>query len=160
MPQYFAAVLARREDKWIGDEIELGEIEDLDALVEQVRDRADGGTALLFLEEDDEYLAILRVDGDGDPRAFITDSRAIVTSPLAALVMEDTPVDDAEDDEDEGTRPEAEPAGDADIVKDLGINAKKLLALCAEKGMLPGDVVNAICEKVGCVDILDELRVV
>ena len=41
---------------------------------------AEGGTALFFLEENDEYLAIVRVDGDGDPRTFISDGRAVGTS--------------------------------------------------------------------------------
>jgi hypothetical protein len=44
--QYFAAVLARAEGDWSGQEIDLDEYEDLDGVVEALRDLADGGLAL------------------------------------------------------------------------------------------------------------------
>lgn len=159
MPQYFAAVLARSDDEWSGREIDMDTVEDLDSLVESMRDLADGGTALFFLEEDDEYLAIARVDGDLDPRTFISDDRAVQTSPRAALVMEDiVVVPESDDDEEEGIKPDPEPVGDTDIVADFGTDAATLVQLCIEEGMLPADVITAICEKAGCADALDDLR--
>ena len=158
---YFAAALVQGADGWSAREVDMDAVEDLDSLVELLRDSADGGTALFFLEEDDEYLAIVRVDGDGDPRTFISDDRAVGTSSRAALIMEDvTPPEEAEpdDDEDEGTRPDAEVAGDADIVASFGVSADSLVALCQTEGMLPGDIVTAVCEKAGCVEVLDEIR--
>jgi putative tRNA adenosine deaminase-associated protein len=158
---YFAAALARSTEGWGGREIDMEHVEDLDTLVELLRDVAEGGTALFFLEEDDEYLAIVRVDGDGDPRTFISDDRAVGTSSMATLVMEDlAPAEDVEPDEDddEGVRPDAEVAGDAEIVATFGIPAEALVALCATEGMLPADIVTAICEKAGCADTLDEIR--
>jgi putative tRNA adenosine deaminase-associated protein len=159
VPHYFAAALSRTDDDWSGRELDMSLFEDLDGVVEHLRDLADGGTTLLFLEEDDEYLAIVRVDGDRDPRAFISDDRAVRTSALAALLMEDLAVDDpSEDDEEEGVRPDPEAAGDTDVVADLGTPADTLVELCAEEGMLPGDIITAICEKAGCGDVLDTLR--
>ena len=158
---YFAAALVQSSDGWSAREVDMDTVEDLDSLVESLRDAADGGTALFFLEEDDEYLAIVRVDGDGDPRTFISDDRAVGTSPLAALVMEDvTPPEeaDADEDDDEGVRPDAEIAGDAEIVASFGVSADQLVGLCATEGMLPADIVTAVCEKAGCADALDELR--
>jgi putative tRNA adenosine deaminase-associated protein len=158
---YFAAALVQLSDGWSAREVDMDNVEDLDSLVESLRDSADGGTALFFLEEDDEYLAIVRVDGDSDPRTFISDDRAVGTSNLAALIMEDVTAPeeaDAEDDDDEGTRPDAEVAGDADIVASYGVSAETLVELCQTEGMLPADIVTAICEKAGCVDALDEIR--
>lgn len=158
---YFAAALVQSADGWSGREIDMDEVEDLDSLVETLRDVADGGTALFFLEENDEYLAIVRIDGDGDPRTFISDDRAVSTSDLAALIMEDVaPVEEPEgdDEDDEGTRPDSEPAGDADVLATLGVPAERLLALCATEGLLPADIVSAICEKAGCAEAVDELR--
>lgn len=159
---YFAAALAQSPDGWSGREIDMETVEDLDSLVETLRDlSSDGGAVLFFLEEDDEYLAIVRVDGDADPRTFISDDRAVGTSDLAALVMEDvTPPEEAEgdDDDDEGTRPDAEVAGDVEVVASFGISGKRLVELCATEGMLPADIVTAICEKAGCADVLDEVR--
>jgi len=158
---YFAVALAQSTGGWHGQEVDLDGVEDLDSLVEMLRDIADGGTVLFFLEEDDEYLAVVRVDGDSDPRTFISDDRAIFTSAHAALLMEDVaPPEDVEldDDDDEGTRPDAEVAGDADIVASYGISSDRLVELCATEGMLPADIVTAICEKAGCADVLDETR--
>ena len=156
---HFAAVLAQTPKGWIGREVDMTTITDLDELADEMRDVAKGGTAVLFLEEDDEYLAIVRVDGDKDPRTFISDDRAVGTSPLAELVMQDIvapePVDD---DEEEGIKPEPEAVGDTEIVADLGISSAVLLDLCTEEGYLPADVMTAICEKAGCIDVLDEVR--
>ena len=158
---YFAAALAQSAAGWSGREIDMEEVEDLDSLVELLRDIAEGGTALFFLEENDEYVAIVRVDGDRDPKTFISDDRAVGTSPLASLVMEDVapPEEvDIDEDDDEGTRPDAEVAGDTSIVESLGISPETLIDLCATEGMLPADIVTAICEKAGCADALDHLR--
>ena len=158
---YFAAALAKSPDGWSGREVDMDAVEDLDALVETLRDFADGDTVLFFLEEDDEYLAIVRVDGDRDPHTFISDDRAVGTSALAAMVMEDVaPPEEAEadDDDDEGTRADAEVAGDIEIVAPFGVSGEALVALCATEGMLPADIVTAICEKAGCPEALDELR--
>jgi putative tRNA adenosine deaminase-associated protein len=158
---YFAAALAQSPDGWSGREIDMESVEDLDSLVETLRDLSADGTVLFFLEEDDEYLAIVRVDGDRDPRTFISDDRAVGTSALAALVMEDVaPPEEAEsdDDDDEGTRPDAEVAGDVEVVASFGVPGDRLVALCATEGMLPADIVTAICEKAGCADVLDEVR--
>lgn len=156
---YFAAALAQTSDGWSGREVDMETVEDLDSLVEYLRDLGD--TVLFFLEEDDEYLAIVRVDGDGDPRTFISDDRAVGTSDLAALVMEDVaPPEEAEaeEDDDEGTRPDAEVAGDVDVVASFGVSGDKLVELCATEGMLPADIITAICEKAGCADVLEEVR--
>jgi putative tRNA adenosine deaminase-associated protein len=54
--------------------------------------------------------------------------------------------------------PEAEPAGDADLLADLGVPARQLLALCAQEGMLPADITAEICQALGCGDEVEELR--
>jgi hypothetical protein len=33
-----------------------------------------------------------------------------------------------------------------------------LIQLCAEEGALPSDVIASLCERAGCLDVLDELR--
>ena len=157
MSQYFAALIHRSSDGWRGEEMLLDDIEDLDGLVDEVRDRADG-LALVFLEEDDEYFAVVRIDGDRDARTFISDVRAIDTFPLAARIMEDeVPIEPAADDDD-SPPPVTIPAGDPTIVEDLGVSSAALIALCGEEGLLPADVITAICTKAGCADVLEEVR--
>ena len=162
---YFAAALARAEGGWTGVELDLSEIEDIEQLTEALRDLSGEGEgpALLLLEEDDEHLAIVRVDGGAgsldEPRVFLSDRRAVQASDVAQMLWEEAevPVDD-EDDEDEGTRPIAEPVGDTTVFADLGTPGDELLRLCAEEGLLPADVLTAVCERAGCDDVLEQLR--
>jgi putative tRNA adenosine deaminase-associated protein len=162
---YFAAALTRTESGWTGVELDLSDVEDLDQLADALRDlTGDGpGPALMLLEEDDEHLAIVRVDGGAgsleEPRVFLSDRRAVLASDVAQMLWEDVEVPvDEEDDEEEGTRPIAEPVGDAAVLADLGTPAAELLALCAEEGLLPADVLTAVCERAGCEDVLESLR--
>lgn len=162
---YFAAALAHAVSGWSASEVDLDEVEDLEALAELLRElTGDGdGPALLLLEEDDEYVAVVRVDGGPgsleEPRVFLSDRRAVQASEVAAMLWEDSPLVDAvPDDDDEGTRPVAEPVGDAGLLADLGICAEDLLELCAEEGLLPADVLTALCERAGCLDALEQLR--
>lgn len=159
---YFAAALARSADGWTGRELELDDVADLDGVADLLRDVAEehaATVALMFLEENDEYFLVVRVDGDGDARAFISDVRAVETSELAAMLYEDT-ADPAPvpEDEEESPRPEGDPGGDDTLLADLGTRATKLRELCAEEGLLPADVISTLCERAGCADVLEELR--
>ena len=161
---YFAAALARTEAGWTGEELDLDEIADLEALTDVLRDlTGDGeGPGLLLLEEDDEYVAVVRADGGSsslsEPRVFLSDQRAVQQSDVAAMLWEERTATEDEDDDDEGTRPVAEPVGEAGLLADLGTPADDLLALCAEEGRLPADVLTEVCERAGCLDVLEELR--
>ncbi len=177
---YFAAALTHSRSGWDATELDLGEVEDFIELADLLReldDKAD--TALLFVEEDDIYVAIVRVDGADDPRVFVSDVRAGEESRIAALLLDEigTPapapllvedelvelVDDdaaeeAVEDDDNAASTDVVPAGDSDVMADLGTPAAALLALCAHEGMLPADVITSVCEKAGCVDELEEVR--
>jgi putative tRNA adenosine deaminase-associated protein len=169
---YFASALARTGDKWTGHELDLGEVEDLDGLIDEMRNGAeDADTVLLFVEEDDEWFGVVRVDEDSDPRAFLSDGRVIETSGIAAQIAEAATVtdpdedDDEDDDEDSDDEEEEEtiriagdPIGDPELLADLGTPSKRLLALCAEEGQLPADIISSLCESAGCLDTLEELR--
>lgn len=156
---YFAAALGRQGGTWAGRELDLDDVEDLDGLADQVRDLSDGGPALLLLEEDDEYVAVLRTDSDHDVRTFISDSRLVQTYERAALVMQDVvPRGDGPEGDEESGRPHPLPAGDTDLLADLGTPAEELLRLCTGEGLLPADVITAICERAGCAAVLDDLR--
>ena len=165
---YFAAALARSDGAWVGSEFDLDDVEDLDQVVDMLRELAGDdseGPALLFVEEDDEWFGVVRVDGDNDPRVFVSDSRVVEQSRVAGILYEEAaaqPVVEAEesedDDDEESMRPAAEPAGDAELVADLGTSSARLLELCAEEGQLPADIITAMCERAGCLDELDQLR--
>jgi putative tRNA adenosine deaminase-associated protein len=173
---HFAALAARTDDGWHSTEVELDGLADIDAVADVMRDASvDDGPVLLFVEEDDEWFAIVRVDGVGEPRTFISDARVVPGSELAALVYEEEAADDVfeepassldDDDEDveldeedePAVRPDAEPRGATDVLAEFGISASQLLAMCAEEGMLPADVITAVCERLGCAEEIEVYR--
>lgn len=161
---YFAAALARTEGGWTGAELDLGELEDLEALTDVLRDlTGDGeGPALLVLEEDDEYLALVRVDGGvgslAEPRVFLSDERAVQNSDVAAMLWEAADEEVVQDDEEESTSVLSDPVGDSSLLADLGTSSDELLRLCGEERLLPDDVISELCERAGCGEVLEGLR--
>lgn len=160
---YAAIVVARSAQGWTASEVDLDEVEDVDGAAELAREISAGAhPTVLFIEEEDEYLAILRVDGDfDDPRVFVSDAKAVDNFRLAALLLdgiEPEPDDDDDDDDDAPAGHDSEPAGDVDLLSDLGTPAGSLVALCDQEGTLPSDVVAVVCENAGCLAELEMLR--
>ena len=168
----FAAAVARGKNGWTATELQLTGVADLDEVVDRLRDaEPDAELSLLFVEADDQYLVILRLDEGEDVRVFCSDSAFADESRLGALLLADveTPaleLDDLAapraDDDDEDDRPaadpDADPVGDVELLADLGISSHRLLTLCGLEGMLPADVTAEICQRLGCGDELEELR--
>ncbi len=163
---HFAAALARSDDAWVGQELDLGSAEDLDTVVDMLRDLSEeeqsAQVTLLLVEEDDEWFAVVRLDeqADTDPRIFLSDFRVVDSSGLAGALFPDVGPEAPEGggDDDERRVPAGEPAGDAELLADLGTSKDKLLELIAEEGLLPGDILTALAESAGCADVLESLR--
>ncbi len=172
---YFAAALARTPSDWTATELDLDDVDDFSVLADTLRELQDGAeTTLLLLEEDDMYVAVVRVDGTDDPRVFVSDSRAGEESRIVALLLEEagTPepapyliddeildgVDTVTEEDEPAESTDVVPAGDSDLLADLGTPAATLLELCAHEGLLPADVITAIAERAGCLDLLEEIR--
>lgn len=161
---YFAAVIARTDDRWRAVEVSLEDCESLADLGEVARE-VPGDVRLLLLEQDDEYAALIRVDDDEEARGFLSDGHAADAYPMAALLAEDLieiGEDDLSDDDqilsDAPPGHDSTPFGDADIVEDLGTSAADLLAMCEHLGTLPIDVLVAVCEKAGCGQAFEDVR--
>ena len=157
---YFAAGLVRTAGGWTGEELDLKGIEDVDGVADLLRDLLpdEDGLALLMVEENDEYVAIMRVEGDDDPRVFLSDSRSAQSSDIAAALYDGAPPVVEDDEDEDSAKPQAEAVGDTALLADLGTSSDDLLELCGEEGMLPGDIITALCERAGCLDVLEGLR--
>jgi putative tRNA adenosine deaminase-associated protein len=158
---YFAAVLARSAGAWRAVEVDLDDCESLDDVVEVARD-VSGDLRLLVVEQDDEYAVLARVDEGDNPRVFLSDGHAADAYSIAALVADEVDEigeDVLDGDEDAPPAHDSAPFGDAALVEDLGTPGGALLELCAREGTLPIDVIVAVCEKAGCADAFEALRV-
>ena len=145
---YFAAAFARTEAGWIGVDADLSEIMSLDDVADLMREtavEAIGDLVLMLVEENDTWFAVVRLDGDDEPRLFVSDPEAGRTSKIAALFAEPL-----------GEQPDAEPAGDLTLLDDLGTDADRLVEL--SERALPGDALTIVAEQAGFVDEFDRLR--
>jgi putative tRNA adenosine deaminase-associated protein len=180
---YFAALLARNEDGWVASETELDDVETLGDLCDLAREAsADEETVLVFIEQEDAWFGVVRVDGEDDPRIYVSDAAAAARSSYGEILLTDellgrdpedlsdlvedldgTEEGDADEvDEDAVAGPVEEsvpvgPLGDADLLTDFGMNEKELLALSGD-GALTGEALGEIADALGCADVLEAVR--
>ncbi|GAA3962059.1 hypothetical protein GCM10023085_50710 [Actinomadura viridis] len=142
---YFAAVFARTPQGWVGTEAMLAEAENVDDVADLMREAAVesyGDPVLLLVEQDDDWFAAARLDAGGEPRAYVS---AVREEGLGGLFAELV-----------GEVPEGDPAGDTEVLEDLGVDGKRLAGL-GERS-LPGDALLEIAEAAGFGEEFDRLR--
>lgn len=89
---YFAAVLTRSADRWEARDVDLDDIEDVAGLLEVMRETSEDEdfepeSAVLLLEQEDLWFAVIRTDVDEDPRVFVSDFTAAGRSAYADLLF-------------------------------------------------------------------------
>ncbi len=142
---YFAAVFARTPQGWVGAEAVLAEADHVDDVADLMREAAVesyGDPVLLMIEQDDDWFAVVRLDGEDEPRAFVSTIRE---DGLGALFQQLV-----------GEVPDGDSGGDPALLEDLGVEAKRLADL-GERA-LPGDALLAVAEQAGFGEEFDRLR--
>jgi putative tRNA adenosine deaminase-associated protein len=171
---YFTAVVARAGSAWRARDVELDEARgDLDGLADVLRSVAvDDEPVIAVLEHEDEWFALFRVDGDDDPRLFVSDLPRASRSGFADLLAPAAEIEVADEDdapveaEDADDEEEPEPvvvggvvwAGDVDILEDLGVPGTALRRLVEEHDEDPAAVIADVGERVGFAELLEALR--
>jgi len=153
----FSAAFVRTANGWNGAEIDLGEAEIVDDLGDAVQEHlglTGDELALLCVEVEDEWFAIVRYQGDLEPRTFLSDAHAGLSDDLGELFTELAGVAVDKDTSDLGVRP----AGDFELLTDLGLSSEQLVELSMEEGALPADTLSVIAERLSFADELDRLR--
>jgi putative tRNA adenosine deaminase-associated protein len=176
---YFAALLARTEDGWEASDTELDDVESLSDLAELAREASpEDDTVLVLIEQEDAWFGVVRIDGEDDPRIYVSDAAAAARSSYGEILLTDEllgrdPDDDddvdldsldldgtedgdtEEDDDEDGTSAEAvphSPVGDSQILDDLGVGEKELRLLDAD------DALSSIAEALGASEVLETVR--
>ena len=172
---YFTAVIARAGSAWRARDVEVDDATSLEDLTDALRGVAVGDQPVLaVIEHEDEWFALVRIDGDDEPRLFVSDLYSASHSHYGPLLAPAADVDsadevadeDEDDDEDSDGESEAEDeepkvaawAGETDLLEDLGISGRTLRKLVEENGEDPGTVLAEVGEVVGFVELLDTLR--
>jgi putative tRNA adenosine deaminase-associated protein len=156
-PNLFSAAFAKTGDGWTGAEVDLGEAEIADDLGDAAQEALGlngDELVLLCVEVEDEWFAIVRYEGELDPRVFISDAHAVQNDPLGEIFAELAGVLVDKETPDLGIRP----VGDLELLSDFSLSAEELLELSMEEGVLPADILSLIAERLGFADELDRLR--
>jgi putative tRNA adenosine deaminase-associated protein len=144
----FALMVLRVDGEWQVSPLPQALLEDVDGLVEALRQQARDQTPVALVDVEDEFFVALRLDRDGEPRALLSDVTAAADYDLAADVLdllgEDTP-DDLED---------IWPAGELDLFTDLGLPEMELGAILDDLDMYPDEMLLAIARRLGFADAL------
>ncbi|MEU9089021.1 hypothetical protein [Streptomyces sp. NPDC048428] len=87
---YFAALLARTEDGWKASDTELDDVESLSDLTDLAREASvDEDTVLVFIEQEDAWFGVIRVDGEEDPRIYVSNASAAARSSYGEILLTD-----------------------------------------------------------------------
>ncbi|MEU1849183.1 hypothetical protein ABZ499_07815 [Streptomyces sp. NPDC019990] len=178
---YFAALLARTEDGWEASDTELDDVETLSDLADLAREASpDEDTVLVLIEQEDAWFGVVRVDGEEDPRIYVSDAAAAARSSYGEILLTDELLgrdpddgddldaldldgtedgesgEDGESDDGAGAAGSAEavphgPVGDAQILDDLGVSEKELRSMVS-------DAVTEIAESLGASETLEAVR--
>ncbi|HEY2042005.1 MAG TPA: hypothetical protein VGH11_04945 [Jatrophihabitans sp.] len=166
---YFALVLlskSRSPRSWLIEEIDLDGCESLDDVAAAIRDY-DHAVRVLVVEQDDEYAVVARLDVEADDedepiRVFLSNGHAADDYSLAELFaegLEEIGGDPLDGDEDApGGVHDAAPFGDATVLHDLGVRSTELIDLAVREGTLPIDLIESVCERLGCSDEFEAVR--
>jgi putative tRNA adenosine deaminase-associated protein len=183
---YFAALLARTEDGWEASDTELDDVETLSDLTDLAREASvDEDTVLVYIEQEDAWFGVVRVDGEEDPRIYVSDASAAARSSYGEILLTDemlgrepgaedeiaaleelVDLDGTEDGEPERPAPAAagpdDDAPDPDAVPAGPIGE---LGVLADLGMsekelltLQTDALAEIAEAVGAAEVMESVR--
>ncbi|MFJ2771668.1 hypothetical protein [Streptomyces sp. NPDC087300] len=184
---YFAALLARTEDGWEASDTELDDVETLADLADLAREATadyDDDTVLVFIEQEDAWFGVVRVDGEEDPRIYVSDAAAAARSSYGEILLTDEmlgrdpgaddpaadldalDLDGTEDGEPADAGPADDPdadAGTGDAVPAGPLGDTEILADLGvpEKdliGLESGDALNEIAEILGAAEVLETVR--
>ncbi|MFD7702255.1 hypothetical protein [Streptomyces caelestis] len=178
---YFAALLARTEDGWEASDTELDDVETLPDLADLAREASpDEDTVLVLIEQEDGWFGVVRVDGEEDPRVYVSDAAAAARSSYGEMLLTDELLgrepggegpdldaldldgteDGEPDDDDAGVGAASAggaeavphgPVGDAQILEDLGVSEKELRSMTE-------DAVTEIADALGASEVLETVR--
>ncbi|WP_217142259.1 hypothetical protein [Streptomyces sp. AC627_RSS907] len=182
---YFAALLARTEDGWEASDTELDDVETLSDLADLAREASpDEDTVLVLIEQEDAWFGVVRVDGEDDPRIYVSDAAAAARSSYGEILLTDEllgrePGDEgddldaldldgtedgesADDGADDADGDDAAPASGESSVPRGPVGDPEILddLGLSEKELrsMSGDAVGEIAEALGASDVLETVR--
>ena len=144
------AVAAYREDgEWTVQELTRHHLVDIETFAEALRRFPGDGGAVGMVAMDEDYFVLVRVAGFST-RVLLSDITAADEWELAASAVEFLHLPMPEDDD------EQVPAGDLELLADLGMHPMDLAALLEDFDLYPDEMLSDIARKVGFGEQFDD----
>lgn len=138
----FALAAFREDGRWEVAPLPPRVGDGLTSLVATLRQLPAEGGALGLVSVSDDFAVLARVTGT-DVRVLLSDVTAAAEVPFAAEVLEAAGEGGGEDLE------TVRPAGDLEIVADLGLDAMEMAAICDDIDLYPDELLGRIAGRLG-----------
>lgn len=145
----FAVIAFHVDGEWDVDELTLDHLLDAPTLVAAMR-RLPGQDSVALVAVDEDWFLVARVV-EGRVRLLLSDATAAEDWDLAASVLDLLGLPEPEDDDDQV------PAGELDLLADLGMGAEDLGALIADLDLYPEEILSEVAEEIGFGDDFDDV---
>ncbi len=145
----FAVAAYREEGVWRVDEMSPDHATDVETLAGALRRFPGDGGAVGLVAVDEDFFVVVRVAGPRT-RVMLSDITAATEWEIAAVVVEHLGLPSVEDEDD------PEPAGDLELLSDLGVDAMDLAAILDDDELYPDEMLSEIARALGFGDLFDD----
>jgi len=146
----FALSAVREDGVWSVTPMPPAAADDLKQMIHALRQQPGDTGAIGLLSFAEDFFVIMRMVGD-DVRILLSDVTAAFDAPFAGEVLDllELSMPDGDDEDD------IEPAGDLDLLEDLGVSPLLVAELCDDLDLYPDDVFAQLSEHLGFRDQYD-----
>ena len=145
----FALAAYREEGMWQVQELAPDVLEDIHTLAHALRRFPGDGGAVGMVAVDEDFFVIVRVAG-ASTRVLLSDVTAADEWELASSVVDFLNLPDVEDEDD------PVPAGDLDLLGDLGMHAMDMAVLIDDVDLYPDEMLSDVARRLGFGERFDE----
>ncbi|HEY2578460.1 MAG TPA: tRNA adenosine deaminase-associated protein [Streptosporangiaceae bacterium] len=146
----FAVIVYREEDAWEAEVLPVALTEDLNGLLQALRQQSSIGGTIGLAAVGDDFFVALRVRGTHSS-IFLSDVTAAVDWPLAQQVLTHLGIPVPDDEE----LDQVLPAGELSIFADLGVDEMELGALSGDLDLYPDEVLASLAGRMGFGQAMD-----
>lgn len=143
----FALAAFRVDGVWQVQEIAATAYESVDSLIEALHRLPHDDGALAMVAVDEDFFILVRVD-DTSTRVLLSDLSAAEEWELAQSALDFLALPDPDPDEEE----DEVPAGDLDLLHDLGFHTMDMAELLEDGELYPDEVLHDIARRLGFGD--------
>jgi putative tRNA adenosine deaminase-associated protein len=140
----FALSAVREDGVWSVTQLPPAAADDMQQMVHALRQQPGDAGAIGLLSFAEDFFVVMRMIGD-DVRILLSDVTAAFDAPFAGQVLDylELSMPDGDDEDD------IEPAGDLDLLEDLGVSPLLMAELCDDLDLYPDDVFAQVAELLG-----------